>query len=188
MPQCEVLNDPGGPPLAPAPPKMDYSGIPEIVQISDLNKRALWLQNGPPSGSHWRPQISNFAQKCLPKALSGPLPKTVSKYVAFLTLQTLENQAPAWAGAQFSLCGPTPKKSSKRSPKTSLWGSPWPLKRSQCGKIGHLEIHSKIHPEKYQKMPNMDSQMCDFFGVKWVLEGSPVPGPRPTSPKGAPDP
>ena len=139
-------------------------------------------------GPHWGAKISKICQKCLPKAPLGPLPKNVSKYVAFLTFQTLENQAPAWAGAQFSLCGPTPKKSSKWSPKTSLLGSPWPLKRSQCGKIGHLEIHSKIHPEKYQKIPKMGSQMAKYFGLKRVLEGSPVPGPRPTSPKGAPDP
>ena len=136
-------------------PKMEWSGTPESVQISDLKKRAIFLPNGSPMGSHWGPQISNFGQKCLPKAPSGPLPKTVSKYVAFLTLQTLENQAPARAGAQFSLCGPAPKKSSKWAPKTSLLGGPWHLKRPQCGKIGHLKIHSKIDPEKYPKIIKM---------------------------------
>ena len=105
------------------------------------------------------PNINNIDQKCLPRARLGPLPKTASKYVAFLTLQTLENQAPAWAGAQFSLCGPTPKKSSKWSPKTSLLGSPWPLKRPQCGKLGHLKRHSKIHSEKYPKMIKIGSKM-----------------------------
>ena len=92
------------------------------------------------------PQISNIGQKCLPRAPLGPLPKNVSKYVAFLTLQTLENQAPAWAGAQFSLCGPTPKKSSKWCPETSLLGNSWRLKGPQCGKLGHPKIHSKIDP------------------------------------------
>ena len=126
MPQYEILNVPGGPPLAQTPSKMDYSLVPKIVQISDLKKRRLFLQNGPPLGAHWGAKIRKICQKCLPRAPLGSLPKNVSKYVAFLTLQTLENQAPAWAGAQFSLCGPTPKKSSKWSPKTSLLGAPGP--------------------------------------------------------------
>ena len=144
----QILHVPGDPAHAAGPSQNEVPLNPKIVQISDLKKRRLFLQNGAPLGAHWGAKISKICQKCRPRASLGPLPKNVSKYVAFLTLQAFENQAPALAGAQFSLCGPTPKKSSKWSPKTSLLGSPWPLKRSQCGQIGHLEIHSKLHPEK----------------------------------------
>ena len=151
---------------------MDYFLLPKSVQISSLKKRALYLPNGPPLGTHWGPKISNIGQKCIPRAPLGPLPKSVSKCVACLTLQTLENQAPARAGTQFLLCGPTPKKSSKWSPKTSLLGSPWRRKGPQCGKLGHPKIHSKIHPEKYPKTIKIGSKMgvsflrvCMFSGV-----------------------
>ena len=77
--------------MPPAP----YSLVPKIVQISDLKKRRLFCQNGPTLGPHWGAKISKICQKGLPRTALGPLPKNVSKYVAFLTLQTLENQAPA---------------------------------------------------------------------------------------------
>ena len=124
--------------MAPTPPEMEGSGSPKIVQISDLKKRALCLQNGLPLGPQWAPKFSKIGQKCLPRAAFGPLPKIVSKIVAFLTLQTLENQAPACTGASFSLCAPAPKMSPKCSSKTSL--------------KGHLKIQSKIHSEKCPKI------------------------------------
>ena len=157
----------GTPPMPPAPGSL----VPKIVQISDLKKRRFLCQNGSPLGAHWGAKISKICQKCLPRAPLGPLPKNVSKYVAFLTLQTLENQAPAWAGAQFSLCGPTPKKSSKWSPKTSLWGNPWSLKRPQCGKLGHLKIHSKINSDKYPKMLKIGLQMGVSFFIFFMVLG-----------------
>ena len=85
----------GTPPMPPAP----YSLVPKIVQISDLKKRRFLCQNGPPLGAHWEAKIRKICQKGLPIAALGSLPQNVSKYVAFLTFQTLENQAPAWAGA-----------------------------------------------------------------------------------------
>ena len=151
----------------------------------------FFAKNGFPLRPHRAAQISKICQKCFPRASLGPLPKTVSKYVAFLTSQTLENQAPARAGAQFSLCGPTSKKSSKWSPTTFLLGSPWSLKRSQCGKLGDLKIHSKINPgisENCQKWaPNGGDTFGGFrvFGIffqvllrRWLLEAPKAPKSR----------
>ena len=127
-----------------------------------------------------------------PRASLGPLPKNVSKYVAFWTFQNLENQAPAWAGAQFSLCVPTPKKSSKMPSKTFLLGSSWLLKRSKCGKKGHLKMHSKIQSEKYPKNITNDSKMgltllavfhvsgflFGYWLPRWLLEAPKAPTSR----------
>ena len=105
------------------------------MQISDLKKRRLFLQNGLPLGGHWGAQICNIGLKCLPRAPLGPIPKNVSKYVAFLTLQTLENQAPAPAGAQFSLRGPTPPKIIKLMSQNLPFGEPLAPKTPTMRKI-----------------------------------------------------
>ena len=113
------------------------------------------------------PLVSSYGRSCLGRFwFQMPFcPLQMSKKRAPETFQKSKQfsnplgKAPLSTGAQFSLCGPTPKKSSKWSPKTSLLGSPWPLKRPQCGKLGHLKIHSKIHPEKYPKITKIGFKM-----------------------------
>ena len=94
-PECADSADSGDPATSAGRPQNPSSLVPKIVQISDLKKRRIFFQNGSPLEARWGAKISKICQKCFPKASLGPLPKNVSKYVAFLTLQTLENQAPA---------------------------------------------------------------------------------------------
>ena len=120
----QILHLPGHQALPPTPPQMLTPRVRKSSKFQTLKKDAfssktdlLWDPTGEPKSAI---SLKNGS----PERPLDPFQKLCQNMLLFRLSQTLENQAPARAGAQFSLCGPTPKKSSKWCPKTSLLGSP----------------------------------------------------------------
>ena len=75
---------------------------------------------------HWGAKISATGQKCLPGAPLGPLPKTVSTYVAFLTLLTLEMKLLPRRELNSHCAALSPKSLQNGVPKPPFWGASGP--------------------------------------------------------------